>query len=45
MTSDNLKHLETLDPPYFENHEDIISEHKMSALFGETCGNHTPFDN
>ena len=36
LTSDNLKQLETLEPPYLPHHKGIINEHKMSELFGKT---------
>ena len=36
LTTDNLEHLETLDPPYLQQHKGVINEHKMSELFGKT---------
>ena len=42
MTSDNLEHLKTLDPPYLQHHKGVINEDKMSSLFGKTVKvNHT----
>ena len=35
MTTDNLRQLETLDPPYLQQHKGVINEHKMSELFGK----------
>ena len=36
LTTDNLEHLETFDPPYLQQHKGVINEHKMSELFGKT---------
>ena len=36
LTSDNLRQLGTLDPPYLQHHKGLINEHKLSAHFGKT---------
>ena len=38
LTSDDLEQLDTLDPPYLQQHQDVFNEHKMSELFGKTIG-------